>query len=178
MICDLSFLSDEFKPLAENLIWQCKQNGVMMTPMETLRSPFLQATYWCQSRSEEEIQNTIKRLLENEAPFLAACLSNAERRSGPRITNALPGYSWHQWGEAMDCFWEVNGKACWDMAMLLDGINGYYVYATEAKMLGLEAGYFWVNIKDGVHVQLRSAGSPFDLYGLKEINDCMEYMYT
>ena len=149
-----------------------------MVPSETIRSPFLQAKYWCQSRSVSEIDTAITELRQKKANFLVSCIEAVGPIEGPKITNALPGYSWHQWGEALDCFWQVNGKANWDCDMLVNGLNGYQVYAAEAKKLGLDAGFFWTSIKDAPHVQYREAGSPSVLYSLREINDIMEQIYA
>ncbi|GAK49224.1 hypothetical protein U14_00443 [Candidatus Moduliflexus flocculans] len=49
---------------------------------------------------------------------------------GDPVTNALPGCSWHQWNEAVDLFWVIDGKAEWSSKkkiMLQDGssVNGY-----------------------------------------------------
>ena len=40
-----------------------------------------------------------------KANFLASVLDGVGPQHGPHVTNALPGLSWHQWGEAVDCFW-------------------------------------------------------------------------
>lgn len=72
----------------------------------------------------------------------------------------MPGLSWHQWGEAVDCFWSLNGSAEWSASTKADGINGYRIYASFAKDMGLDAGGFWHSFKDWPHVQMRSAGSP------------------
>jgi hypothetical protein len=76
------------------------------------------------------------------------------------VTGALPGTGWHQWGEAVDCFWALDGRAEWSTSRLVDGVNGYRFYADKAKVLGLTAGGFWRTLKDWPHVQLRSAASP------------------
>ena len=63
-------------------------------------------------------------------------------QKGDPVTNAIPGLSWHQWGEAVDCFWVVNNKAVWDLETVVNGLNRFMVYANEAKKLGLDAGLF------------------------------------
>lgn len=178
MINDFKFLADDFKPIAITLLDNCLKQGILMIPYETIRSPFQQAKYWCQSRTALEIDLAVSKFKKQKAYFLASCIEVAGVIEGPKITNALPGYSWHQWGEALDCFWQVDGKAIWDCEILINGINGYQVYAAEAKKLKLEAGFYWTTIKDAVHIQYREAGSPFDLYSVKEINKIMKYIYT
>lgn len=90
------------------------------------------------------------------------------------MTNAPPGYSWHQWGEAVDSFWVVGGTAEWSSAKKIEGVNGYQVYAEEASNLGLDAGGLWKSLKDWPHVQLRPAGSPAKALSLAEINGEMK----
>jgi hypothetical protein len=122
----------------------------------------------------EEIQGKIKELENKKAEFLAFCIESVGPQHGIPVTNALPGMSWHQWGEAVDCFWVVNGTAIWDTTTLVNGQNGYVVYADEAKKLGLDSGFYWVKIKDVPHVQLRSVSNPTQIYSIVEIDRIMK----
>jgi peptidoglycan L-alanyl-D-glutamate endopeptidase CwlK len=171
---DLGDLIPGLKPKVQELLSKCLSRGVEMRPSATLRDPFEQARLWRQSRSREEIERKIARLREAGAPFLADCIKRVGPQSGRPVTGAAPGLSWHQWGEALDCFWVVNGEAEWDANRLSNGVNGYRVYAGEALQLGLTAGGFWPRFKDWPHVQLRPANSPTDVMTLAEINDTIE----
>ena len=91
-------------------------------------------------------------------------------QSGRHVTDAIPGLSWHQWGEAFDSFWVVDGEAEWSTTREINGLNGYRVYAVEAERLGLTAGGHWTNFKDWPHVQLRSASSPKSVFTIQEID--------
>lgn len=177
MAANVNLLIPEFKTKAEQLIENCKKQNIIMIPCETLRTPFLQATYWRQSRSNVEINEVTAMLKENSAEFLAYCIESVVQQQGPHITNALPGFSWHQWGEAIDCYWLVNGKRIYDLNLMINGRNGYEVYASEAKKMNLNAGYFWTIIKDATHVQYQKYDSPSGLYSLQEINAIMEKTY-
>ncbi len=153
---DLAVLEDSFAPLAVRLLTACAARGAKMTPFFTLRGPGVQAKLWCQSRSAEQIERQAEKLRAAGAPWLAGMLRRDFAAAGPPVTNALPGLSWHQWGEAIDCFpMGANGQAIWNPKHA-----SYRVYAGEAKKLGLEAGGFWKRFPDAVHVQLRSAASP------------------
>lgn len=174
MAASLESLTPEFKEQAQALIANCKIRGVIMRPNETLRDPFVQARYWRQSRTIEEITRKIKELKSHSSPFLAHCLEVVGPQHGDHVTNAIPGLSWHQWGEAMDCFWVVNGQAVWESTTVINGINGYMIYASEAKKLGLDAGFFWKGFQDIPHVQLRKAANPSKVFELIAINDLME----
>lgn len=167
---DLSALVDAFRPKVIALLERCTARGTPMRPYFTLRSPFEQARLWRQSRSKEEIGARIAELQSQSAPFLADCIARVGPQHGDPVTNAIPGLSWHQWGEAVDCFWLVDGEAEWSSRKLINGVNGYQVYAEEAQAAGLTAGGFWTSLKDWPHVQLRSASSPLKLMSLIEID--------
>ncbi len=173
MAANIEDLVPEFRQRAQQLLQNCTERGVAMRAYFTLRSPFDQAKLWRQSRSREEIDRQIAEFRANGADFLAHCLESVGPQFGDPVTNAPPGYSWHQWGEAVDCFWLVDGHAEWSTLKKIDGINGYRIYAEEAQSLGLEAGGFWRSIKDWPHVQLRALSHPAKVFTLQQINDEM-----
>lgn len=86
------------------------------------------------------------------------------------MTNALPGASWHQWSEAVDCFWLIDGKASWSTRISVGGVNGYRVYAEEASALGLDAGGHWTRLRDWPHAQLRRESSPLGTMTWAEVD--------
>lgn len=174
----LDYLIPEFKVKVETLIGKCLDRNVVMRPFEGLRNPIIQAKYWRQSRSDEEVSNRLKELEKEGAHFLASCIATVGPQAGRKLTNAIPGLSWHQWGEAVDCVWVVDNKAVWDVDGLIDNVNGYRVYAEEARDLGLDPGLFWPGFVDAVHVQLRTAASPQELFSLQYINQFMEQCYS
>jgi hypothetical protein len=178
MAADLNLLVTDFKGITEELLHRCSENGIEMRPTEGLRTPFTQAIYWRQSRTREEIQKKVAQLKKNRAHFLADCIESVGPRNGPHITNCIPGYSWHQWGEAVDCMWVVNNRAEWSLRKKINGMNGYSTYALIAKQLGLDAGMLWRRFKDAPHVQLRPAADPSKLYSLREIDQAMEQRFS
>ncbi len=149
-----------------------------MVPYEKLRTPQIQAEYWVQGRTKNDIAKKISELKDKMAYFLAECIESANPQKGPVITNAIPGLSWHQWGEAIDCYWLKDRKACWDFDTKdSNNRNGYKIYANEATKLGLDAGYFWENMIDAVHVQFRKEPSPLNIYSIRKINGVMKDFY-
>jgi hypothetical protein len=160
MAAKLNDLVPDFRDKVSTLLTNCAAKGITMVPSEGLRTPAQQAIYWRQSRSLIEINNAIANLRNSGAPYLADVLESVGPRHGDEVTKVLPGNSWHQWGEAVDCFWEVDGKAEWSTSRKVNGLNGYQVYAQEAKNLGLTAGFFWPRFKDTPHVQLRGDDNP------------------
>lgn len=169
----LSDLVAALRAPATTLIERCAARGVEVRVSATLRDPFEQARLWRQSRAIEEIRAKIRELTSAGAPFLAHCLQSVGPQSGRDVTGAPPGFSWHQWGEAMDVFWVVEGRAEWSTTRKIDGVNGYQLYAAEAGRLGLDAGGLWRSRKDWPHVQLRAASSPAKVFSVAEIDRAM-----
>lgn len=167
---DLDDLLAELRTQAEQLLANCAGRGYEMRPFFTLRTAEDQAKLWRQSRTSQEIDQRTQELEDGGAPYLARIIRDVGPQSGPKVTNAIPGLSWHQWGEAMDCFWVVDGGAEWSTRRKIDGLNGYAVYADEAEQLGLTAGGHWQSFKDWPHVQLRPDGSPASLHSLEDID--------
>ena len=131
-----------------------------MRPYFTERTPWEQARLWRQSRSIEQITASMADLRAENAGYLADVLQSVGSQFGGPVTNALPGLSWHQWGQAVDCFWLLGRRAEWSSRKLVDGQNGYRVYAEIARDQGLMAGGYWRRLKDWPHVQKSSFGSP------------------
>ena len=156
----LSDLVPDFRSKVEDLLSKCAAQDVRMVPTFTLRAPAEQAVFWRQSRSIVEINQAIAMLRDQGAAYLAGVLDGVGPHNGPHVTNALPGNSWHQWGEALDCMWEVDGHFIDSDTRKINGVNGYRVYAETARDLGLDAGFFWRTFKDSGHVQLRGDANP------------------
>lgn len=171
-------LVDGFQQLVIQLIVNCKKRGIDMQPYFTLRDPYTQAKLWRQSRTSFEVQKKIDELKSKNAHFLAHCIESVGKQYGPHVTNAIPGLSWHQWGEAVDSVWIVNKKAEWSTQKTINGLNGYMVYADEAKKLGLEAGFYWPKFKDSPHVQYRKAASPLVQLSIIQIDHEMEKRFS
>jgi hypothetical protein len=173
MAADLDKLVAEMKSLVSQLVARCQERGVEMRPNNGLRDPFEQARLWRQSRSIEEIQEKIVEFEQTGAEFLAHCLRTVGPQHGDHVTDTPPGFSWHQWGEALDCFWVVDGKAEWSTRRLVDGLNGYHVLADEAEAVGLTPGGHWKNFKDWPHVQLRAAINAGSIMTVRDIDAAM-----
>ncbi len=170
MAASLNDLTPEFRVQVETLVQHARAAGAEMRPYFTIRDPFQQARLWRQSRSSEEIAHKVAELRAAQAPFLADCIMSVGPQHGDPVTKAIPGLSWHQWGEAVDCFWVVNGGAEWSTAKKIAGVNGYHVYADAAAAAGLTPGGHWSSFKDWPHVQMRAAGSPLSVMSLADID--------
>jgi peptidoglycan LD-endopeptidase CwlK len=152
--------------------------SIEMRVYYTVRDPFEQGKLWRQSRSTEEINAKLKELKNSGANFLANCIESVGKQYGEHVTNAIPGLSWHQWGEAIDSVWIVNKEAEWSTKVKVNGVNGYVIYANEAINLGLDAGHYWTKIKDSPHVQLSSLASPLKRFSLVDIDREMKRRFS
>lgn len=159
MAISLEGLDPEFRAALDATLDACADVGVTMIPYFGKRTPFEQGKLWRQSRTRLQIDAGIQKLKDHGAPFLAHCIASVGPQHGPPVTGAMPGLSWHQWLEAMDCYWERDGKAEWSTD-LLGSNNGYRIYASKATAAGLTAGGYWQSLKDWPHVQKRASGSP------------------
>lgn len=154
----LDTLIPEFKSEIESVIKDCYALGIEMRPFYCLRSPEEQAKLWRQSRTTTEIRHAIAMLKGEGANYLAETLESVGLQYGNWATNCLPGESWHQYGQAVDCVWVKNGKACWDVST--DPYSGYQVYAKAAVKHGLTN--LGPSIKDWCHVQFKPSGPHYD----------------
>jgi len=168
---NLTNLNPEFKERLDNLVEACAERGVIMRPYSLYRDPIEQGKLWRQSRPAWQVRAKIKELHKKRAHYLADCLDRAGPTHGPHVTNAYGGLSWHNWGEAADCYWEVDGRAVWSTKEG-DSQNGYKIYSELAERFGLTSmgkvhGWDWV------HVQLRPESSPAKVYSLLEVNSLL-----
>lgn len=174
MAADLNLVNPELKEKVIKVIKQCQLKGCIMRPSNGLRDPFEQGKLWRQSRSIEEITTRINMFKKQGVNFLAYCLESVGPQHGIKVTNTPPGLSWHQWGEAVDCFWLVNDKAEWSPDILIKGVNGYHIYTDAALDIGLNPGGIW-NDKDWPHVQIRDKDiGVLDVYNIQDVDRIME----
>jgi hypothetical protein len=167
---DLTLLTEEFQIDVGKLMRECTIIGVTMTPYFTLRTVWEQARLWRQSRPFSKIELTVATLRQEGGEYLAGIIEEVGSCNGPHVTNAIPGNSWHQFGQAVDCFWNVRGDAEWSATVKIDEINGYHVYAESAVELGLRPGSTW---GDWPHVQKPKESAPNKLMSWENINEIM-----
>jgi len=77
----------------------------------------------------------------------AALYAKGRTAPGPRVTNAKPGASFHNWKVAFDFVPIVNGKAVWDDDHL------WAQCGMIGEALGLEWGGGWQSFPDKPHMQ-------------------------
>lgn len=141
----LDSLTPDFRARVEQLLAALRAKGIEMRPYSTVRTPFEQAALWRQGRTSEQIGATCARLRMQGAPRIAAAIEKVGPQHGRKVTNAVPGASWHNHGEAVDCFRVVDGAADWDE-------HAYHEYARVARAMNLKPGG---DFGDWPHVQFR-----------------------
>lgn len=160
-------LDEKFTSEYSKLLDECKFTGYEFRVYSTLRTPIEQAILWRQSRTSEQIKTKVTGLKEAGLTFIAQCIEYVGPQQGRWATDALPGFSWHNWGEAADAFLiGTNNKAIWDSEHA-----GYKFLADTALQLKLTPGYYFKS-RDAVHIQLREK-SPQNYYSFEDINKIM-----
>ena len=165
---DINRLKPDFRINVKKLYSICKKEGYILIPFYTERDVYEQAKLYRQSRPWKEIKATINYLKIEKAPFLAQVLEEVGPQNGIWATNAPPGFSFHQWGEAVDSFLLIGGKAVWK-----EDHEGYWIYHREAIRLGLHSSYGY---GDRVHIQRRS-GKPTYFHSIRDIDRIMRKRY-
>jgi len=162
---DLDLLVPEFKDKYLEMQARLKEEcGVEVVPYCTIRDPLQQAREWRSTRSSSTVKRKITELKNKNAPFLAKCIKfvgpqSANGRRG-HVTNAIPGFSWHQWGEAVDSYWEIQpGVAAWSAHKKYGfEFNAYREMERIAEEMGMRG--LGSELGDWPHVQFRAEGSP------------------
>lgn len=179
MPASLNELVQSFRPKALQLLEDCRNHRMPMVPYFTIRHPREQARLWRQSRSRLEVETGIAWLREVGAPWLADVLESVGPCFGRWATNAVPGNSWHQWGLALDCYAEVDGRCSWDTVPGQVGGPGdayYRFYAQRAEDFGLRS--LGASLGDWPHVQDQQASAPARVFTWPEIDTQMERRFS
>lgn len=156
-LIDITLLDPDFAIEVQQLMDSMKQKGYKIIPVSGLRSLHVQAMLWRQSRPYGKIKLQIDMFNDSGCPYLADILTNVGTQNGPWATNALPGYSWHNWGKAVDFMITPGGH------------SDYKLLADTAVSLGMTAGYYFTT-PDMDHIQYTAHEVSRD-YTMKEIND-------
>lgn len=168
MTAPLDKLIPAFKSLFEILLQKMDDHGYEPRVTWTIRTPVEQAKLWRQGRPLSQIKAKQQELDREGFDYLAHCLHEAGPQMGKNIvTNALPGQSWHQYGQAADVALFDYGK------LITNGDHpAYKALANEADKIGLTTGIGW---GDAGHVQFSSLPKP--QYDLVTINNLMKQRF-
>jgi peptidoglycan LD-endopeptidase CwlK len=161
---DLNDLVPEFRAKVVAALKALADESLVFRPYFTLREPVTQARLWRQSRSKAVVDQQVADLRAQGCDFIAACFDKAGPADGPWATNALPGQSWHQYGEAVDCFLvDASGNPVWESPK----------YARFGQV-GDQNNMWWGgHFGDNDHWQNRRIEPPEVFGSIKQINDAL-----
>jgi hypothetical protein len=165
MPADLDSLAPEFRNKVVAALADLKSQGMIFIPYFARRDPVTQAKLWRQSRSRAVVNRQIADLRAQGCDFITACLVKAGPSDGPWATNAIPGLSWHQYGEAVDCFLsDAAGNAVWESP----------AYSRYGQVGDRHNMWWGGHFGDNDHWQNRRAEPASAIGSLKQINDRLE----
>ncbi|MBN2060456.1 MAG: M15 family metallopeptidase [Deltaproteobacteria bacterium] len=154
----LEDLVEEMREKAEDIQKSCMEKGGFdLLIYCTLRSPEEQARLYRQSRSRQEIDRKIKTLHSRGFDFLGQVLEDVGPCHGPKVTNAGPGESWHNYGRAFDAVPLVGGKPAWDYRK---SRSLWDTYGEVVRQAGLYWAGDWTRFREYPHAQLMSGNNP------------------
>lgn len=126
----------------------------------TGRSAWEQAKLYRQSRTKKVIDEKILILEKFGHEELAKILRDVGPQSGPHVTKAGPGESWHQYWEAVDGVPIIGGKPAWDVRK---HAAQWRELGEKATALGVNWGGNWPKWADFPHFQMPPTGNPLKL---------------
>lgn len=173
MSVDFTLLKPVFSAMAQQVLDMCARQGLKVKPVCGLRTALEQARDWRKGRTAAQINSECETLTSQTADYLALCIKNAGPQNGNIVTHAIPGTSYHQFGEALDVIiLDSEGQ------MIESGSAPEYRKLQEiVKEVGLfpVSGDFdkdWTF--DAGHIQFRPQGSPTQNMTIQQIDTEMK----
>jgi len=163
-------LVPEVQEKAKTVVEKCRSAGVDLLIYCTLRGLDEQAILYRQSRTRSEIISKMDKLRQRGYGFLADIIDSVGPQSGPHVTNAAPGESWHNYAEAWDAVPLINGKAMWSYD---ENKQLWQVYGNAVAEAGLDWAGNWTGFVEHPHAQLRKGGNPLTLHEPDEIKEIL-----
>jgi len=149
----LEDLIPEVQEMAREHILRCADAGVELLIYCTLRDAHEQARLYRQSRTKEQVQAKIDQYKAKGFPALGQILKDVgPQKSGPKVTGAGPGESFHQYSRAYDCVPVLNGKPVWSSSG--EGGKLWQKVGQLGKKIGLEWAGDWTSFREFPHFQL------------------------
>lgn len=134
----------------------------------TLRDLESQAALYRMNRTRGEIEAKIARMRGAGFGFLADIIVRVGPQKGTPggrvVTNAGPGESWHNYGEAMDCYPLVHGKLATEKHNDL-----WLIYGEAVESAGLQWAGRWTKFRELPHAQNAEGSNPLRVLRLDEI---------
>ena len=141
MATEISLLIPDFRKQLIRSLDAAKEKGLHFEVLTTVIPPMEQAALWKQGRTRTDAELKALALEHANAPFLAECIKKAVPQATNLETNLLPGYSWHQWGEAAQFIYvDGMGKIHWSVRENLGRVNGYREFAKILAEFSIHCG--------------------------------------
>ena len=132
----------------------------------TLRPLEEQARLYRQSRSRKEIDAKMEKMIRRGFDYLANVIESVGPCYGRHVTNAAPGESWHNYGEAWDGVPLIGGKPAWNY---LQAKSYWDAYGEAVRQVGMNWAGDWTGFREYPHAQLKQGGNPLKTMGSEEI---------
>ena len=168
---NLGDLIPEVRQKVNLVLNDCETQGVDVLIYCTLRPLEEQARLYRQSRSWEEIRAKMLKLEERGFGFLADIIGLVGPCSGPHVTDAAPGESWHGFKEAFDGVPMIGGTPAWKYE---DAPEAWDVYGQACRDADLNWAGDWNSFKELFHAQLREGSNPLKIYNAVEVKIILE----
>jgi len=166
----LDDLVPEVKEKAEKVLEVCRAIELGLLIYCTLRTLEEQSKLYRQSRSWQEIKTKILKYKGRGFSFLADILDGVGPCSGPHVTNAGPGESWHNYAEAWDAVPLLGGKPAWKYS---DGKEPWDAYGECVVQVGMDWAGNWSTFRERPHAQLRPGSNPLKAMTSDRIHDIL-----
>ena len=148
----LEDLTPEIQQRAREHVLRCADAGIELLIYCTLRDTHEQARLYRQSRTREQVQAKIDQYKSRGFAALARILKDVgPQKSGPKVTGAGPGESFHQYSMAYDCVPVLNGKPVWSSSG--EGGKIWAKVGELGKKTGLEWAGDWTSFREFPHFQ-------------------------
>jgi len=173
----LDGLIPSVKEKVEQVLEQTLSHGMDVLGLDTYRDPWTQARLYRQSRVRQDIENKVERLSYAGFTNLSKIIWKVGPQSGVigrHVTNAGPGESWHQFGEAWDaCPMFDSKRLLWDITEPPDDTRAKVMWQTYGECIrrvGLEWAGDWTTFREYPHSQLRSVANPLHVLNPDEVD--------
>jgi peptidoglycan L-alanyl-D-glutamate endopeptidase CwlK len=153
----LEDLVPDARKKAKKVLAVCDEVGIDLLIYCTLRPLEEQARLFRQSRSWAEIKDKILTLRGRGLGFLADIIEAVGPCYGDHVTNAAPGESYHNYGQAWDAVPLIAGKPAWNY---LRAKPYWDAYGECVRQVGMIWAGDWVSFREYPHAQLRAGGNP------------------
>ena len=176
---EIALLIPDFRKQLVRSIEAAKNKKLQIEVLVTVLTPMEQAALWKQGRTKTDAELKAMALDHAGAPYLAECIRKAIPTGTNITTDDLPGYSWHQWGEAAQMIW-IDGahKVNWSTSVVYGSGNGYKTFAKILNEFSIHcAGEFEDTPTAWRTAILRPARNAIENYTVQQIDAEMQKRY-